>query len=59
MKCYIILLTFFFASKLFPPTDLLKVEFLMLAVILLIGLAYQLLGKAVSDDRLILRILHC
>lgn len=49
----------FFRKQTFPPTDLLKVDFLMLAVILLIGLAYQLLGKAVSDDRLILRILHC
>lgn len=58
MKRYIILLTFF-RKQTFSPTDLLKVEFLMLAVILLIGLAYQLLGKAVSDDRLILRILHC
>lgn len=58
MKCYIILLTFFSQAN-FSPTDLLKVEFLMLAVILLLGLAYQLLGKAVSDDRLILRILHC
>lgn len=31
----------------------------MLAVILSLGLAYQSPGEAVSDDRLILRILDC